>query len=123
MAVSGPAGNDGETGRRTTASSSQRSEVGSEHGEERRGGEDGSAVGDWIFLGGELFYCARPNPTNGFWICHRAVGDSLNTSLLYLLIAATKHDVEANQKRGRTTPSAAPASPFPLIQQPINQSS
>ena len=47
----------------------------------------------------------------------------LYTSLLYLLIAATKHDVEANQKRGRTTPSAAPASPFPLIQQPINQSS
>jgi len=37
MTVSRPAGNDSETGRRTTASSSQRSEVGSEHGEERRG--------------------------------------------------------------------------------------
>jgi len=44
MTVSGPAGNDGEAGRRTTASSSQRSEVGSEHGEERRGAGGASAV-------------------------------------------------------------------------------
>lgn len=42
----------------------------------------------------------------------------LNTSLLYLLIAATKHDGKANQKRGRTTLcTAAPACPSPLIQQ------
>ena len=65
MTVSGPAGNDFETGRRTTASSSQRSDVGSEHGEERRGGEDGSAVGDWIFWVGNFFTVHNPIPQMG----------------------------------------------------------